>query len=364
LPSRFRKDDCRNAPIFEDGDIILRDSQATLIYVARKWGGEAWLPTEAASLARVAQWLVVAENEIARRPNDARLHDKSGDKLDVALARERASHVLKVMDAHLARNDWQALGRPTIADIACMPSVALSQEGGIPLDPYPAARARSRQKDPGLHHNARHLRGEGVLSHTASDIAFSASVKAEQTRRGSRLQFERIEAIKGWPSTITPDLAALIASVRSFYLATASADGQPYVQHRGTHQDFCTPSMRRRWLSPIMLAIGSIGNLAENAKAFIFIMDYVRQRRVKLWGTAKVVEGDEALLSKLVDPRYRAAPERAILFTVEAWDRNSTQHIPRMLPFDDVAAAIGQLEQRVADLENENARLLASGAAP
>ena len=86
-------------------------------------------------------------------------------------------------------------------------------------------------------------------------------------------------------------------------------------------------------------------------------MDYVRQRRTKLWGTAKVVEGDEALLSKLIDPGYRAMPERAIVFTLEAWDRNCPQHIPRMLPFDDVAAAIGRLEKRISDLEAENARL-------
>jgi predicted pyridoxine 5'-phosphate oxidase superfamily flavin-nucleotide-binding protein len=204
------------------------------------------------------------------------------------------------------------------------------------------------------------------MAGSASDVAFTASVKAEQARRGSRLQFERVETIKGWPSTITPDLAALIAGVRSFYLATASADGQPYVQHRGGPPGFL------RALDEKTLAFAdyagnrqyiTVGNLAENAKASIFIMDYVRRRRVKLWGTAKVVEVDEALLSKLVDPWYRAAPERAIVFTVEAWDRNCPQHIPRMLPFDDVAAAIGRLKQRIADLEGENARLRASGSA-
>ncbi len=203
------------------------------------------------------------------------------------------------------------------------------------------------------------------MDHSPSDIAFTPSVKAEQSRRGSRSQFERMEKMKGWPSTVTPDLAAFIADARSFYLATASADGQPYVQHRGGPKGFL------RVLDDKTLAFAdyggnrqylTVGNLAENPKAFIFVMDYVRARRAKLWGTAKVVEGDEALLSKLTDPRYRAAPERAIVFTLEAWDRNCPQHIPRMLPFEDVASAIGRLEQRIADLEAENAQLKAAGA--
>ena len=125
-------------PIFEDGDVVLRDSQTILIYLARKFGGESWLPLDAASLAQVAQWLMVAENEIARGPNDARLHDKFGDDLDIVLARDKARRVLMVMDAHLASNDWLALGRPTIADIACMPYVALSHEGGVSIEPYPS----------------------------------------------------------------------------------------------------------------------------------------------------------------------------------------------------------------------------------
>src|SRR4029079_3025279 len=204
------------------------------------------------------------------------------------------------------------------------------------------------------------IKGNRAMSHPASDVAFSPSVKAEQVRHGSRAQYEHMEKGKGWASTITPDLAASIAEARSFYLATASAEGQPYIQHRGGPRGFL------RALDDKTLAIAdyrvnrqyiTTGNLAENPRAYIFIMDYVRQRRTKLWGTAKVVEGDEALLSKLIDPGYRALPERAIVFTLEAWDRNCPQHIPRMLPFDDAAAAIGRLEKRISDLEAENARL-------
>lgn len=128
-------------PIFIDGDLVLRDSQAILVYIARKWGGEDWFPTNAARMAEVVQWLMVAENEIARGPNDARLHDKFGYQLDVAAARQKAARILGLLEAHLAKRDWLAGNRPTIADIACMPYVALGHEGGISLAPYPSVRA-------------------------------------------------------------------------------------------------------------------------------------------------------------------------------------------------------------------------------
>jgi glutathione S-transferase len=128
-------------PVFEDGGVVLRDSQAILVYLARKYGGESWLPTDAAGMAEVVSWLMVAENEIARGPNDARLHDKFGFKLDADLAREKAKRILGLMDAHLAKRKFLALDRPTIADIACMPYVGLAHEGGLSLQPYPAIRA-------------------------------------------------------------------------------------------------------------------------------------------------------------------------------------------------------------------------------
>ncbi|MBN8912276.1 MAG: glutathione S-transferase [Rhizobiales bacterium] len=128
-------------PIFEDGGLVLRDSQAILVYMARKWGGEMWLPTDAVGLTLVTGWLMVAENEIARGPNDARLHDKFGYKLDAEAARNKTAHIFGLMENHLARNSWLALDRVTIADIACMPYVALSHEGGVSLDGYPAVAA-------------------------------------------------------------------------------------------------------------------------------------------------------------------------------------------------------------------------------
>ncbi|HML30891.1 MAG TPA: pyridoxamine 5'-phosphate oxidase family protein [Hyphomicrobium sp.] len=204
------------------------------------------------------------------------------------------------------------------------------------------------------------------MAGAASDIAFTPAVKAEQARHGSRAQYERMERLRGWPTTVTDDLAERISEAHSFYFATASAEGQPYVQHRGGPTGFL------KVLDEKTLAFAdfggnkqyiTVGNLGENAKAFIFIMDYVNRRRAKLWGTAKVVEGDDALLSQLSDPNYGAKPERAIVFTLDAWDLNCPQHIPRMLPFDDVKDAIGRLQSRIAELDGENQRLRAELAA-
>lgn len=124
-------------PVLEDGGLLLRDSQAILVYLARKYGGD-WLPTDAGSMAQIVTWLMVAENEIARGPGDARLHDKFGFKLDVDRARTNAARILGLIENHLKTHDWLALDRPTIADLACMPFIALGHEGGVTLAPYPA----------------------------------------------------------------------------------------------------------------------------------------------------------------------------------------------------------------------------------
>jgi len=128
-------------PVLEDGGLMLRDSQAILVYLARKYGGEDWLPTDAGGMAQIVTWLMVAENEIARGPGDARLHDKFGFKLDVDRARANAARILGLIESHLKTHDWLALDRPTIADLACMPYIALGHEGGVTLAPYPAIQA-------------------------------------------------------------------------------------------------------------------------------------------------------------------------------------------------------------------------------
>lgn len=200
------------------------------------------------------------------------------------------------------------------------------------------------------------------MARPASDVLFSPSVKAQQEKRGSRAMYARREQPGGWPDTITPDLAGFLANVRSFYLATASADGQPYIQHRGGQPGFL------RVLDEKTLGFAdlkgnqqyiTLGNLAENQRAFIFLMDYARRIRIKLWGWAEVIEDDDALLAKLSEGGT-APPQRSIVFHLEAWDRNCPQHIPVLFSQEDVQAAVAPLHERIASLEADIAKLKAS----
>lgn len=203
-----------------------------------------------------------------------------------------------------------------------------------------------------------------VVKH-ASDVAFTPAVKAIQARRGSRRQYARMEERHGWQTTITPDLAAFIAEQISVFFATASKDGQPYIQHRGGPAGFL------RVLDEKTIAFAdyagnkqyiTAGNLAENPKAYLFLIDYVHRRRVKLWGTARVVEGDDALVAQLMPEGYDAKPEQAILFTVAAWDTNCPQHIPQRFEAADVARALDERDARIKTLETEIKRLLGTAS--
>ena len=192
------------------------------------------------------------------------------------------------------------------------------------------------------------------MARPVSDIAFTPSVKAAQERNGSRSQYARMEEAKGWASAVTPDLAAQIGTARSFYLGTASAEGQPYIQHRGGPPGFLQV-LDDRTLAFADLAGNrqyiTMGNLIENPRAFIFIMDYARRRRVKIWGRARVVEDDDELLARLRPTQGHAVAERVIVFEIEAWDRNCPQHIPQLVAIEDVEAAVLTLQQRIATLE-------------
>ena len=193
-----------------------------------------------------------------------------------------------------------------------------------------------------------------------SDIAFTPSVKAIQERKGSRRTYARLERDRGWQTAITPDLEAFLAGLDMFYLGTASAEGQPYIQYRGGPPGFL------KVLDEHTLAFAdfggnrqfiTLGNLSENPRAFIFLMDYANSQRIKLWGTAKVIEDDPALLEKLQDPTYPGRVERAILFMVETWDINCPQHIHRRFSERQIAPVIEKLQARVEELEAELARI-------
>ena len=194
----------------------------------------------------------------------------------------------------------------------------------------------------------------------SSDIAFTPVVKAMQARHGSRALYAKTEARGGFRTAITEELIAFLAEIDTAYLATSNAAGQPYAQHRGGPKGFIT-AIDGQTLAFADFAGNrqyiSTGNLAENDKAFLFLMDYAHRRRVKIWGHARVIEDDPALIARLMPEGYRAQGEQAILFTVTAWDMNCPQHIPQKIDAGDVAAAFGRLEARIAALEAENLQL-------
>ena len=198
----------------------------------------------------------------------------------------------------------------------------------------------------------------------SSDIVFPPSARRAQAERGSaELYAKRIAA--GFPDRITPELAGFIAGLDTAFLATVSAAGAPYIQHRGGPNGFIKV-LDERTLGFADYAGNrqyiTISNLADNDRAYLFLLDFAARRRIKIWGRARVVEGDPAVLARLADPGYRARPERAILFTVEAWDVNCTQHITARFSESEIADATVVLRERIAALEAENARLRARTA--
>ena len=193
-----------------------------------------------------------------------------------------------------------------------------------------------------------------------SDIAFTPAVKAIQKRKGSRNTYARMERGRGWQTKVTSDLAGFLAELDMFYLGTSNSECQPYIQYRGGPPGFL------KIINDHTLGFAdfggngqyiSIGNLSENPKAFIFLMDYAAGHRVKLWGTANVIEDDHDLLERLSDPAYPGKVERAILFTVAAWDVNCSQHIHKRFSQRQIAPVVEKLQERVRELEDEISKL-------
>lgn len=198
------------------------------------------------------------------------------------------------------------------------------------------------------------------MTGSAMDVAFSPAVKAWQERMGSRAAYARADAKGGWRREVTEDLAAFIAARDSFYLATASVGGQPYIQHRGG------PKGVLKMIDDRTLGFADFGgnkqfitagNLSENDKAQIFLMDYANRQRIKIWGRARVVEDDPGLLERLSDAGYPGRPERAVVFEIDAWDVNCPQHIMPRFTEEEIAPAFARLEARILELEAELERL-------
>lgn len=197
-----------------------------------------------------------------------------------------------------------------------------------------------------------------------SDIAFTDTVKALQSRKGSRRAYANMENGRGWQTTITPELKTFIEAQISVFLATANAAGQPYIQHRGgppgflrvldeSTLGFVDYSGNRQYISS--------GNLLENPKAHLFLIDYAHRRRVKIWGNARFVENDAALIERLMPDGYAARPEQVLLFDVRAWDANCPQHIPQRFEVADVARLLADRDARIASLEAEVHALRGNG---
>jgi predicted pyridoxine 5'-phosphate oxidase superfamily flavin-nucleotide-binding protein len=198
-----------------------------------------------------------------------------------------------------------------------------------------------------------------------TDIVFTRAARQAQAERGSAKIYEKHNA-NGFPDRVTPELETFLAAQDTAFLATASADGAPYIQHRGGPKGFIKVidektlgfadyAGNRQYIT--------LGNLSENDRAHLFLLDFATRQRIKVWGRARVIEDDPSLLERLSDPRYRAKPERVILFTIDAWDVNCSSHITARFTEAEVAGAVSVLREQIGALEAENARLRASLAA-
>jgi predicted pyridoxine 5'-phosphate oxidase superfamily flavin-nucleotide-binding protein len=198
-----------------------------------------------------------------------------------------------------------------------------------------------------------------------SSRVFTPAVQRAQAERGSAESYQRRLA-EGFPDTVTPELEKFIAEQDTAFLATASADGAPYMQHRGGPKGFI------KVIDDKTLGFAdyrgnrqyiTLANLSENDRAYLFLLDPARRQRIKLWGRARVVENDAELVDRLFDHGYKAKPERAILFTIEAWDVNCSSHIVTRFTEADMEEAFTAVQakfaEKIAALETENARLRA-----
>ena len=169
-----------------------------------------------------------------------------------------------------------------------------------------------------------------------------------------------MEAKGGWKNSVTGQLHDFLAERDSFYLGTASADGQPYIQHRGGRAGFLKVLDEQTLAFPDYggnRQFISTGNLSENGKAYIFLMDYANRYRIKIWGRAEVIEDDVDLIARVTDLDDEHIPERVIVFHITAWDRNCPAFITPRYDENQLAASLAPLRARIEELEAENAAL-------
>jgi len=195
-----------------------------------------------------------------------------------------------------------------------------------------------------------------------SDLVFTPAARRAQEQRGSSKAFAgRIE--QGFPDTVTPDLAQFIARIDTAFLGTVTENGSPYIQHRGGPRGFI------KVIDDKTLGFAdyrgnrqyiTISNIENNDRAFLFLFDPATRSRIKLWGRLKAIEGDAELIGELFDDGYKARPERVLLFKIEAWDVNCSQHITERFTKEEIQAAMPGIQQKIITLETENAQLRAA----
>jgi predicted pyridoxine 5'-phosphate oxidase superfamily flavin-nucleotide-binding protein len=200
------------------------------------------------------------------------------------------------------------------------------------------------------------------MSQSFARIAFIPLVKEEQTRRGSRRQYERVEQIDEFGDRLTPSERDFILSRDSFYMASTSETGWPYIQHRGGDTGFL------HVLDERTLAFAdyrgnrqyiSLGNLKHDDRVALFLMDYPSRTRLKILGRVVIHEGEEAkeLIERITDASERARVERVIVIKVEAFDWNCQQYITPRYTEEQVARVMAPIRERLANLERENKEL-------
>jgi predicted pyridoxine 5'-phosphate oxidase superfamily flavin-nucleotide-binding protein len=195
-----------------------------------------------------------------------------------------------------------------------------------------------------------------------SDLVFPPAARRAQEQRGSAKAYTaRVE--QGFPDKITEDLAQFIARMDTAFLGTVTENGSPYIQHRGGPRGFI------KIIDEKTLGFAdyrgnkqyiTISNIENNNRAFLFLLDAASRSRIKIWGRLRAVEDDKALIEKLFDEGYRAKPERVLLFTIEAWDVNCSQHITERFTKEEIQGAVAQIQQKIVALETENAQLRAA----
>ena len=201
----------------------------------------------------------------------------------------------------------------------------------------------------------------------SSDVAFTPTVKSVQTRNGSRRAYAHMEESGSWETRINAELKEFIEAQTSVFLATANAEGQPYIQHRGGPVGFL------HVLDDQTIAFAdfvgnrqfiTVGNLVENPKAHLFLIDYAHQQRIKIWGEARVVENDAELTERLMPQGYKARATQVILFKVSAWDANCPKHIPQRFEAADLATALAERDRRIEALESQLKQLRSNPPTP